>query len=67
MVDVELLPEEPSLLGQLASLLGISLQAKAIETQIVPGLATPWRALPGSLLLAPSTPQARLDANITIK
>jgi protease IV len=65
--EVELLPEEPSLLGQLASLLGINLSAKENEISIVPGLADALSALPASLLLAPSTPQARLDANITIK
>jgi protease-4 len=66
-VDVELVPEEPSLLSQLASLLGINISAKAVETQLVPGLTDALGALPGSLLVAPSTPQARLDANITIK
>jgi protease-4 len=66
VVDVSLVPEEPSLLGQLAQLLGINLQVKE-EMQIVPGLADALAALPGSLLLGPSTPQARLDANITIK
>jgi ClpP class serine protease len=66
-VDVELLPEEPSLLGQLASLLGINLQARAPELTLAPGIADAFQALPGSMLLAPSTPQARLDANLTIR
>ena len=65
--DVELLPEEPSLLGQLAALLGINLHARVAEAQVVPGLADALGSLPGSLLLAPSTPQARLDANLTIR
>jgi protease-4 len=65
-VDVELLPEEPSLLGQLASLLGLSLKAGAEPLTALPGLADVLRALPGSLLLEPSTPQARLDAQIVI-
>jgi protease-4 len=64
--DVEILPDEPTLLGQLLGLLGINLHAKE-EVEIVPGLADALAGLPGSLLVAPSTPQARLDANILIK
>jgi protease-4 len=66
-VDIDALPEEPSLLGMLAQLLGISLRAESPVTSIVPGVATLLRGLPGSLLLEPSTPQARLDAHIDIR
>jgi protease-4 len=65
--DTWLVPDEPTLLGQLAQLLGINLKAEKAEVEVLPGIAEALTALPGSLLLAPSTPQARLDANITIK
>jgi len=67
------LPEEKSLLGTLLGWLGIDLDVKAAVgpevalAQLTPGLLELLRGLPGSLLLAPSVPQARLDAQITIR
>jgi protease-4 len=65
-VDLLSLPEEPSLLGQLASIFGISTQTDA-ATPLVPVLSTLLRALPASLLLEPEAPQARLEMEIQIR
>jgi protease-4 len=59
-VELAAEPEERTLLGQLLGLLGISTQA-AHPLSLLPALADALRGLPGSLLLEPSTPQARLD------
>jgi protease-4 len=60
-VELRALPEEPStLLGQLAKLLGIPISV-AESISLLPALAAPLKALPGSLLHAPSTPQARME------
>jgi len=62
-VELDFGPDEPTLLGQIASLLGIELKAESLSLSLsaVPGVTELLRALPGSLVLAPSTPQARLD------
>jgi protease-4 len=62
-VDVDALPEEPSLLSTLAGLLGINLRAESS----LPLVAPLFRALPASLLVEPSVPQARLDEELTIQ
>jgi protease-4 len=67
LVELVSLPEEKSLLGQIASLLGINLHAGAAELAIVPPIAEALRGLPGSLLVAPSVPQARLAPDIVIR
>jgi protease IV len=68
LIDVTLDPPAPSLLGQLLSLLGIELREKEAPPLPLPREALELlRALPASLVLAPSTPQARLDAEIQIR
>jgi protease-4 len=75
-VELTLIPDEPSLLGQLARLLGINLRAGLGEDaakaatpsdetlraalSLIPGARALLEALPLSLLAAPSTAQARL-------
>jgi protease-4 len=64
-------PEEPSLLGTILGLLGINLNLKMNEAAdpaiaVVPGVRDLLRSLPGSLLVEPSTPQARLDGYVVI-
>jgi protease-4 len=70
-VQIEELPDEPSLLSTVLGLFGIELKAQATGPltevlRLAPGLTELLRALPGSLLAAPSTPQARMDAAIHI-
>ena len=62
-VELDFGPDEPTLFHQLASLLGIELRTEAASLSLtsIPGVTDLLRALPGSLVLAPSTPQARLD------
>jgi protease-4 len=60
-LDLEMLPDQPSLLSTLLGFLGINLSAKEEAAAVLPGLGELLPALPGSLLLSPSTPQARLD------
>ena len=56
------------MLGTLLGLLGIELKSTDSSLlSLAPGLAELLRALPGSLLLAPSTPQARLDGSFLIR
>jgi hypothetical protein len=68
-VDIEIEPPEQSMLGQLLHLVGIDIQDKAG----LGGMKLPASALqllgtlPPSLLLAPSTPQARLDMQIEVR
>jgi protease-4 len=68
-VEISPAPEEPSLLGTIASWLGIHLEARdsLSALALTPGLVNALRALPGSLLLEPSVPQARLDARLSIE
>lgn len=68
-VTLQAAPDEPGLLTQLLRLLGINIggeraEARNGEDLISRVLAPVLRGLPGSLLLAPSTPQARLDFEI---
>ncbi len=68
--DVLWLPEEKSLLFQLLGWLGLDLKAgekpglASLDTAL---LGRILGALPASVWLAPTTPQARLDATITIE
>jgi protease-4 len=60
-------PEERTLFSQLLGLLGLSEKASATVTQIIPGVADVLRGIPGSLLLEPSTPQARLEEDLLVR
>ncbi len=62
-VELRGTPDEPStLVGQLLRLLGVHAdEREAAALAAVPGVRDLLRALPGSLLLAPSTPQARME------
>jgi protease-4 len=67
-VDLVALPEEQSLLGQLLGLLGIQLSAgAAAKLDVSPLIAPLLRGIPGSLLLEPSVPQARLDVVLNVE
>lgn len=57
-VELHFLPEEKPLLFTLLGLVGFDLKA---QTPALPLLQPLLRALPGSLLVAPSQPQARLE------
>ncbi len=71
-VEIATFPEEQSLLTTVLGWLGIELRAEVAASpvaevlKLTPGLVQLLRALPGSLLLAPSVPQARLDGHIRI-
>ena len=58
------LPPEPSLLSQLLSLLGF--ETKSDLSLLQPLIRQAFGALPISVVLAPSAPQARLDAHLII-
>ena len=63
-VTLEAVPEAPTLLGQLLGLVGGGTHASATATtdDLLSRLLGPaLRGIPGSLLLEPSVPQARLD------
>ena len=61
-VELEALPDEPTtLLGQLLALLGIRVEGEVSALKIVPGIVELLRALPASVMAAPSTPQARME------
>ncbi len=61
-VELRAFPEEPTtLLGQLAQRLGIKLDERVLP---FPGFSELLRALPGSLLVAPSTAQARMEVDL---
>lgn len=60
-VALEATPDEVSLLSQLLGLFGIGGVHAGADDVAARLLAPALRALPGSLVLAPSTPQARLD------
>ncbi|MSP62163.1 MAG: signal peptide peptidase SppA [Myxococcales bacterium] len=64
-VELKAYPDEPSsLLGQLARLLGVNLEAPPSLASL-PFAAEILRGIPGSLLASPSTPQARLEWNLS--
>jgi len=68
-VTLQATPDQPGLLGQLLALLGIGgervAEAPAKNDDLLSRVLAPaLRGLPGSLLLAPSTPQARLDFDV---
>jgi protease-4 len=70
-IELVEMPDEPSLLGTLLSFLGIDLNLRANLTAeaaivAVPGVRDLVRSLPGSLLVEPSTAQARLDGYVVI-
>jgi len=74
-VALEATPDEPGLLGQLLSLLGIGGSSEATSERaaaprasddVLSRIVAPaLRGLPGSLLLEPNVPQARLDFAVT--
>ena len=67
-VTLEAVPNEPTILGQLLALFGIGgdrVAAPKDDDVLTRILAPALRGLPGSLLLAPSTPQARLDFDVS--
>ncbi len=65
LVELVAAPEEWSISKWLLGLIGLNLQATAAPVlAIAPGLTDLLRALPGSLLSEPSTPQARLDSEL---
>ncbi|HEY2746424.1 MAG TPA: signal peptide peptidase SppA [Polyangia bacterium] len=67
-VTLEAMPDQPGLLGQLLALLGFGGTEVTApkDSDILSRLLAPaLRGIPGSMLLAPSTPQARLDFDIT--
>jgi len=67
-VEVVDSPEEPSLLTTLLGLLGFGQESKAPEPlMLIPGVADLARALPGSLLVEPNVPQARLDGWVELR
>lgn len=64
-VALEAAPDEQTLLGQLLGLLGIGGATASAGDPLWSRLLAPLlRGLPGSLVLAPSTPQARLDFDL---
>ena len=60
---MRILTEAPTVLGQLARLLGVRLPGPRTNEFAVPGLEDLLAALPSSLCFEPSVPQARLDAD----
>ena len=66
-VALDATPDEPTLLGQLLALFGIGGEhaASASDELLSRILAPALRGVPGSLLLAPSTPQARVDFDVS--
>jgi protease-4 len=66
-ISLDATPDEPTLLGQLLALFGIGGEhaASASDELLSRILAPALRGIPGSLLLAPSTPQARVDFDVT--
>ena len=70
-VTLDATPDEPGLLGQLLALLGIGGGGERVATpsstdELLSRIVAPaLRGIPASLLLAPSTPQARLDFDVT--
>jgi hypothetical protein len=71
-VALEAAPDAPTLLGQLLGLIGLGgahastpTAASTTEDLLSRLLGPTLRGVPGSLLLEPSVPQARLDFSIT--
>jgi protease-4 len=68
-VTLDATPDEPGLLGQILQLLGIggerAATPRASDDLLSRIVAPALRGIPGSLLVAPSTPQARLDFDVT--
>ncbi|MCA1663749.1 MAG: S49 family peptidase, partial [Myxococcales bacterium] len=68
-VTLDATPDEPGLLGQLLALFGIggehAASPRASDELFSRILAPALRGIPASLLLAPSTPQARLDFDVS--
>src|SRR5262249_3559642 len=64
-VTLQAMPDEPTLLGQLLSLLGIGGDKAAADDTLSRLLAPPLRGLPASLLLEPNVPQARLAFDVS--
>jgi protease IV len=67
-VTLQAVPDQPGLLGQLLALLGIGGDhvAAPSETDLLSRILAPaLRGLPGSLLLEPNVPQARLDFDVS--
>ena len=69
LTDVTIEPPTPSLLGQLLGLLGFEAREEAHTPPppLAAELLSLVRALPFSVLAAPSTPQARLDQFVDIR
>jgi protease-4 len=69
-VELVEMPDEPSLLSTLLGLLGIDLSLKATAPEaltLVPGVRELARAIPGSLLVEPNVPHARLDGWLELR
>jgi protease-4 len=68
-VEIVAAPEEWSISSWLLGLLGIKLGSEpaAAVLTLAPGVAEMLKALPGSLLAAPGTAQARLDEQIDVR
>ena len=69
-VSLQATPDEPGLLGQILALLGIgggnerAAAPRPSDDLLSRFLAPALRGIPGSLLLAPNSPQARLDFDV---
>jgi protease-4 len=72
-VEIVEMPDEPSLLGTLLGLFGIELHASAKEDPVakalatVPGLRELLAGVPGSVILEPSVPQARMEEMVIVR
>lgn len=65
-VTLDATPDEPGLLGQLLALLGLGGERASTTDQLLSRIVAPaLRGLPGSLLLEPNVPQARLDFDVS--
>ncbi|MGZ3407169.1 MAG: signal peptide peptidase SppA, partial [Polyangia bacterium] len=68
-VTLEATPDEPGLLGQLLALLGIGgerASEKSSNEELLSRILAPaLRGLPGSLLVEPNVPQARLEFDVS--
>ena len=66
-ITLDAVPDQPGLLGQLLALRHRRRHVAApSETDVLARILAPaLRGLPGSLFFAPSTPQARLDFDVS--